>query len=190
MKTQSISKKNLKEIYSVICEGWQKKLTEKLLWSEGKEVELEDEFILKGWNEADTSQKKLIEKYFTINTPKKLMDKIKNFQSILDLSGKELEEVVPWKGSKLTKGQKSQNALAKLLLIAEVYNEGWEPNWKNTSEYKWVPYKSVSGGDFSVGSYCWGYLLRSPSGAHFKTKEMSEDILVKFRDILDDYWMA
>lgn len=186
--TQKISKKNLKEIYSNVCEGWQKKLTEILLWSEGKEVELENSMIEQGYKEANPEQKKLIEKYFTINTPKKMIDKVKTFQDILDLAGVEESDILPWKGSKLTKNQKSQNALAKIQLICDVYNEGMEFDFKNSRQYKYYPYfeKNTQGCVIYSFSF-WHTDANVPSGCYFKSSELAMDAGRKFIDIYKDY---
>src|SRR6187402_1946169 len=171
-KTQWIKKSDLKIIYGVICKGWQEKLQEILLWSEGKEVEISEEMLQDGYKAADASQKKLIEKYFTISTPKKLMDKIKNFQDVLDLAGVEEEDILPYKKA-TTRNQKRLNALAKIQLVEEVLNEGWVADFSN-SDYKYYPYFEKKAGS---GWVCNCYVnLSSFSIAvaiYFKTSELA-----------------
>jgi hypothetical protein len=87
------------------------------------------------------------------------MKKIKTFTDackVLGLSAKSLPDV-----SALTKEQaKSVIAHFKLVLIAEALNEGWKPNWKDSSEYKYYPWfemDSPSGFRFDDVYYDFAY---------------------------------
>ncbi len=48
-------------------------------------------------------------------------------------------------------------AFTKLIVIAEVLNEGWQPDWKDYNQYKWYPYyemdNKASGFRFSCASF-------------------------------------
>lgn len=123
--TQSIKKSDLKIIYSQICETWQKVLQEKLLWAEGKEVELEEDLILKGYNEANTEQKKLIKKYFKIETFESKIDQIKNIDSVCKILN--VKYTPPYKTPK-TKEELAINAQYTLFLICKAYNGNWIPD--------------------------------------------------------------
>jgi hypothetical protein len=191
MKTQEIKRSDLKAIYPKVCEGWQKIIMELVfLQDEGKNIQVDEELIKKAYSEADSDQRKLIEKYFTIISGK-IQDRINTWQKVLDSSGLLETEIVPYKGSNLTREQKSINAQAKWFKIAEIWNEGWTPNWKNTNEYKYRPYKSFSGGSVGVHvDVAWSTgVLDAPSGLHFKSKELSEAFVKNFSDIIDDYYM-
>jgi hypothetical protein len=46
-------------------------------------------------------------------------------------------------------------AHAKLIVIAEALNDGWKPNWKDNSEYKYYPWFWMNPPGFRFrGSYC------------------------------------
>lgn len=186
MNTQKIKKSDLKVIYNSICKVWQKKLQEILLWSEGKEVEIPEELIQQGYKEANNDQKKLIEKYFKIETPKSIIDQIKNINDVYKILG--IKRNLPYKTPK-TKEEKCLNATYDLLNIAKAYNGDWIPNWGNSSQYKWSIY--FSGGGSGLYSYCFVYYFRCyyPSGAHFSKKEYAEDSKIKFKDIWLDFFM-
>ena len=153
-----------------------------------KTIKLSEEKARELYKTATKEFKQLLEENFdkSVLNPN-IIDRVEDFDSILEIL--EIEDYQsPYKNPK-TKEQKSINALDKLFLIAKVYNEGWIPNWKNSSEYKWFPYKYFSGGVFVLCSIVWYLCLYSPSGVHLKNKELCEDLIKKFRDILEDYWM-
>ena len=139
MKNQTIKRSDLKIIYNNVCQDWQNTIKDLLLWQEGSSIEISEELIQKGYNQADSEQKKLIEKYFKISTPKSIIDKIKTFDDVLETANLTLNEVIPWKNAK-TKRQKFQNAVAKIQLIAEVLNEGWEAKFGigQNNYYPWL----------------------------------------------------
>lgn len=190
MKTQEIKRSDLKAIYPKVCAGWQKIIMElAFLQDEGQNIQVDEELIKKAYSEANNDQKKLIEKYFKIVFGK-IQDRINTWQKVLDSSGLLEIEIVPYKGSSLTREQKSINAQAKWFKIAEIWNEGWTPNWKNTNEYKYRPYKYFSGGSVAVrDADDWATPVTGPSGLHFKSKELSEAFVKNFSDIIDDYYM-
>lgn len=174
---QSIKRSDLKKIYDSINESctWRKRIQDTILWSDDSKIEVEDKDIVQGYNEANSDQKKLIEKHFKINTPKKIIDRVKNFDDILDIAGLTLEEVIPWKNTK-TKKQESQNAFAKLQLIEEVLLEGYKFDWNNSSEYKYFPYFTFKArGEGLV--YCSYHYSGSPDfavAAYYKTSDLAE----------------
>lgn len=186
MNTQKIKKSDLKVIYSSVCENWQKKLQEILLWSEGKEVEISEELIQQGYKEANNDQKKLIEKYFKIETPKSIIDKIKDINSVYEILG--VKRNLPYKNPK-TKEEKCLNATYDLLNIAKAYNGDWVPDWKNSNEQKWYIYKYFSEGGFGLDVYFYCNGCSYSSGLHLQKKEYCENIKVKFKNILEDYFM-
>lgn len=189
MKQQTISRKNLEILYKGVCSSWRNVITKELEAQQfNNEIIASEEMILKGWKEADSKQKALIEKYFVINQPKSISSRVKNFENILEILGKDEEDVIPWKNPK-TKTKKSQNALARIQCITEVYNEGIELDWNNTNQYKWAPYfrKSPLGGWAVYCVDCWDGSAAPPSGCYFKSKEDGEDAVKKFMDIYIDY---
>ena len=82
-----------------------------------------------------------------INTPEKSWKDVIDFKSACQYNGDlywEMEQ--RWTIAKLTPQQ--INTL-KLEYCISTINEGWKPDWKNSSEYKyynWWEYKSLAGG--------------------------------------------
>lgn len=189
MKQQTISRKNLAILYKSVCSGWQAKINDVLKEQQfNDEIDAPEELILQAYKEADDKQKKLLEKYFNINLPKSISSRIKSFDDILDILGLEEEDVLPWKNPK-NKNKKSQNALAKIQCITEVYNEGTILDWANHSQYKWAPYfRKGSPGGWAFDYVCsWTDLAHLPSGCYYKSREGAEDAIKKFMDIYIDY---
>ena len=73
--------------------------------------------------------------------------------------------------------QKQVIADYKLVVIAEALNDGWKPNWNDTSEYKYYPWfkMSSSGSEFSYYVYDFGYASTVVgSRLVFKSRELAE----------------
>ena len=186
---QQIKRSNLKVIYENVCEDWKNIIKEHLLWNSNDIIEVEDDIILKGYNEADNDQKTLIQKYFKINLPNDLTQIIKTWDDVLKYAGENnIEYVVPYVNPK-NKQQKSLNALAKIYLIAEIFNEDWYSDWNNKNESKYYPYFEYKNDDWcfsGVGGHHW-YCCRSGSFAHFKSNKIAEYVGKTFIDIYNDY---
>ena len=96
---------------------------------------------------------------------------------------------LPYKNPK-TKEELSINAYYDLLNIVKVYNEGTILDWaNNNNQYKYLPYRFFSGESCSVGSSGWFASRDSSAGLYFKSKELSDNAVMKFRSIYDNYWM-
>jgi hypothetical protein len=73
--------------------------------------------------------------------------------------------------------QKQVIADYKLVVIAEALNEGWKPDWNNSSEYKYYPWfkMSSSGVGFSCGGCgCVGSVSVVGSRLVFKNIELAK----------------
>lgn len=182
-----IKKSDLKLIFDSVCEGWQKKLTNILLWSEGKEVEISDELLQQGYKEANADQKKLIEKYFKIEKPQDICEKIQTWADVLKINQiKTYKDLIP---NAKSKEEKSINAFNKFLLVCKAYNGGWEADIKNTSQNKYYIYRYFSGGVLCFVVYCGYYYAYFSLGLHLKEEKYAKDIIKKFPEILTDYFM-
>lgn len=116
-----------------------------------------------------------------------ITERINSWKDILDELGID-ESFLPYKNPK-TPEEKSINAQAKLFKITEAYNEGAIVDWKNTNQYKYIPYKYFSGSPWSVVTDGWIICQCYASGLYYKSRQLAEDAVKKFRDIYDDYWM-
>ena len=119
--------------------------------------------IIKSFEKADVKGKKILislygkelfDKPKPVKNPVNIMDKIKDFNDILKLSGKKMSDVVKKGDTPDEKGYKMGK------LIATVYNQGKKVEAKNTSQWKYMPYffitpdtNETSGFGFSFDYY-------------------------------------
>ncbi len=84
-----------------------------------------------------------LECIFGENLFKNIQDRIKSYEDAcfeLGLNPKDLPEV----NNCESEDQSSIIAYYKLTIIARALNEGWKPNWKDSSESKWFPWFKVN----------------------------------------------
>ena len=124
------------------------------------------------------------------------MNKIKTFEDAckaLKLSPKALPDV-----SGLP--EKHRNALIahyKLVIIAEALNEGWQPNWNDSDEYKYYPWfeikankKKPAGFGFSYTHYdFWSTHTTVGSRLCFKSRELSDYAAKQFEKLYVEYFL-
>jgi len=87
--------------------------------------------------------------------------------------------------------EKSVNAYRKLIIIIRALNEGWQPDWENSNEYKYYPwFKMKSGFGFSVTYFVYSRTVTYAgvgSRLCFKTSELAEYAGKQFENIYKDY---
>lgn len=68
-------------------------------------------------------------------------------------------------------------ALCQLIQLRDCYNDGWEPDWENSKEYKYTIYSTH--GEITVGLHdVVSYVLS------FKTRELRDTFFENFKDLL------
>lgn len=75
----------------------------------------------------------------------------------------------------MDKDQASIAAYAQLIIIARALNEGWEPDWSDSSQYKYYPWFEHKSG-FGLSFYdfdCWTTTTNVGSRLCFKSKELA-----------------
>ena len=95
------------------------------------------------------------------------------------------------------KHQKSIVAYFKLIIIAQAINDGWEPNWHDTNEWKYYPWFYVkateekkSGFGLSYHDYRYGCSLTVVgSRLVFKSREAARFCGETFTDLYNDYFL-
>lgn len=81
----------------------------------------------------------------------KITDRIKTFKDACDALGLDPDNCI--QDATGTDGGALQ-AYAMMFIIARALNEGWQPNWDNSSEYKYYPWFDMrSGVGFSGSGY-------------------------------------
>jgi len=71
-------------------------------------------------------------------------------------------------------------ALLKLLFLRDYYNEGWKPDWDNSS-LKYIVYIKVDNGY----NFIIDYRAKYPRVLHFKSKEIAEKFLKEQKELLE-----
>jgi len=157
--TQTVKRKDLLEIYNNVCQSWKEEITKLVLFQTTDDIEVGDEIIKRAYSEADSTQKKMLNKYFKIKEEINLKN-IKSFDDILKLVNLKEENILIFKNPS-NKNEVKINAYNKLLLIVTVLNEGWEPDFSNHNQNKYYPYFKASSGElvFSGYHYCSSYCL-------------------------------
>ena len=73
----------------------------------------------------------------------------------------------------------------QMVVIAEALNEGWQPDWSDSNEKKWIPWFKVSSGFVFYDAYCDYSYADAGNGARlcFKTEALAEYAGRQFIDI-------
>ncbi len=82
----------------------------------------------------------------------KITDRIKTWEDVCDELGIDPGQSLPYPYPHNDE-QEAINGFFKATKIAECLNEGWKPNWSNSSEYKYYPWFDLSGGGFSFDGH-------------------------------------
>lgn len=112
-------------------------------------------------------------KSFSVN----LWNDIKSFEDGLQFEGLNPEDVLSILPSrhKGTTREISRHALDKIEFLRDIFCEGWEPDWTNPNEYKYIPYFISSGSGLSfLGTVFDRSRADVASRLYFPTREMAE----------------
>lgn len=75
----------------------------------------------------------------------------------------------------------NEHAYRCIKVVAKALNQGWEPDWKDSSEYKWYPWFDMSGSAPSFfGAADWRSGSNLGSRLCFKTEELASYAGKKF----------
>jgi hypothetical protein len=138
---------------------------------------------------ADTNGKALlISLYPTHQFLKEITDRIQNFDDVLAVNGidKTIFE------SNLTGLSSDEIAYRQVKEIAKAYNQGWVPNWDDSSEYKYVPWfdmRTSSGSGFACSGYgIWHTGAGVGSRLCFQKSAHAKDAGTKFTEIYKEFF--
>ena len=103
-----------------------------------------------------------------------IVERIKTFDDACNELGITNAELVV--SGEIENDFKSVSAYQKLIIITRALNEGWVPNWKDDSEYKYYPWFNMSSGyGLSFSAYAYRH---SDSGVGsrlcFKSRQLSD----------------
>jgi hypothetical protein len=153
-----------------------------------KNLKLEEETAKRLYKTADAEFKTMLEESFgkEFFTPKKITDKIKTFDDVLNALGKS-ENELPYRNPR-TKAERAANAFVKIGWLSEVLNEGTELKFTDKNTYKYYPYFERKQSGWSV-YYCHVLYVFSCVGFGFfyKSSELALYAGNQFLDIYKDY---
>ncbi|MGQ0738388.1 MAG: hypothetical protein ACT4OJ_04945 [Bacteroidota bacterium] len=86
---------------------------------------------------------------------------------------------------------KDEAAYKRLKVVAKVLNNGWEPNWKDSNEWKYYPWFDLSSGSgLSYYDFVGRYSASSVgSRLCFQTRELAEYAGNQFIDLYTDFFI-
>ena len=122
--------------------------------------------------------------------PKDIKERIKNFDDVLKENG---VDIAVFQNS--LKGLSEDEAAYKQVKeIVKAFNEGWYPDWTDSSQYKYYPYfkmGSPSGGGFSCNG-CDGWNSDSVVGSRlcFKSADLAKNAGKLFEGIYKEFLTA
>lgn len=124
-----------------------------------------------------------------IDAPQKITDRVKTFEDACRMLYIDPEDVSVRVGSSLGKDALSLKSYPKLIIIARALNEGWEPNWNDTSQYKYYPYFDMRSGAGFSAVFCGDWVACSVFGSRlcFKTEELAKYAGKQFESIYKDF---
>ena len=83
-------------------------------------------------------------------------------------------------------------AFKKLKIIRTALNDGWEPNWSNSNEFKYFPWFTVGGSGFGFSrANCdyWYAVTTTPSRLLLRSSELVYYSLKQFEQLHIEYFM-
>jgi hypothetical protein len=154
-------------------------------------LQISKENAFKAYESANDNGKELLSNLFGKQVfSRKVTDRVKSYEdAVNELGFTPTNLATPPTESR---DEKSITAYRKLIVIARVLNEGWEPDWDNDDEYKYYPYFDMrsegAGFGFSFGACTFSHSdTLVGSRLCFKTRELAEYAGKQFQDIYIDY---
>lgn len=161
-------------------------------------LEIQKDAAVKAHDNAKNSGKKLLEDLFGKKTfQKKITDRIKEFQDVLNELGHDDEDVMEYHKMCTVFTDTRHHLLnyQRAVLIAKALNEGWEPDFGNFDEWKYYPWFKFQKGSTAASGFGFSYddWARSHAatlvGARlcFKSSELAEYAGKQFTAIYKSY---
>jgi len=116
--------------------------------------------------------------------------KIKSFEDACQVLGINPEEFKITYPEKVAHHGRALAAHAKLVIIADALNNGWQPDWDNSNENKYYPWFKMSPSGFRSGVYAHVF-TSSDVGSRlcFKSIDLARYAGETFTDLYKDYFL-
>jgi hypothetical protein len=158
-------------------------------------LEIKKENAQKAYNEGCSDVKKVLinllgkETFIAAN----ITDRIKTYEDACEALGTTSDDQYFEYRPDAVKGhEKTLLAYAKLLVIVKALNEGWVPDWKNSSQYKYYPWWDLSSGSglSRIAVYYRDSCSAVGSRLCFKSRELAEYAAKQFKDIYTEFLIS
>jgi hypothetical protein len=154
------------------------------------EIKIEKVNAVKAYQSADDAGKKLLTNLLgAYNLLDGIMERVKSYEDACAVLGIQQHSFLI-----STDDPFGDNAacvaLQKLTIISRALNEGWTPDWSNSSQYKYYPYfkANPAGSGLSFHGYD-GWLTDTNVGSRlcFKSAELARYAGEQFIDLYNDF---
>ena len=123
------------------------------------------------------------------------MKKVKSFEHACELLN--IETTLPVVTGIPAEHQEAIVAHYQLVIVAQAINDGWKPDWSDSSQYKYHPWMKVkatkkkpSGSGLSFDGYgCWNSDADVGSRLCYKSREAAEYAGKKFAGLYAKAWL-
>lgn len=143
---------------------------------------------VKAYQSANKETKDLLVTLFGKETFDKgqITDRIKTFGDVCEELGDKHQDII----DAISEMEQDEAAYIKLKMIAEALNEGWKPDWSNTSQYKYHPYlKFTPGSGFSYFVFDYGSThLYVGSRLCFKSEALAKYAATQFEKEYNEFF--
>lgn len=158
-----------------------------------KTINLTKEEAIKFYNSSnDQGFKNLLETNFGKDFHKQVItDIVYDFESLKQYwnDNKQSCFKLPYDRYTNDKIEKTLNSIYVLSKVAEIYNKNIKLDWTNNKQYKYLPYRSFSGGSCVVPSAnFWFSCLHAAGCLYYKNGDLSTKSYDNFKCFWEDYW--
>lgn len=185
MDTQTITKDDLKAIYNIACESWKSKLENYAKRQPFDSiVSLTQGEVDEMFSAATEVQKNTLIKFLKPDLD--ICDKIYSFEdacTILNINPHMVFSRID---------SVDEIAFKKLKIIIKALNNGWAPNWKDQSEYKWWNWFTINktGAFVYYDTHYNSCNMCVPSALCFKTEKLAKHCVKIALDLYQEYYLG
>lgn len=154
-----------------------------------KKLQIDEGQALKLYKTASNEFKQVLEDTFGKDYfNQDITDKVDDIESLCEYLRINEDDLFLYPKNTRDKHERYLNACNILPKIAEVYNEGVILNWKNSNEYKYLPYLWFFGSSLGVYFSGWSHDLYCPVGLYYKSSDLSKKAYKNFQIYFEDFW--
>lgn len=147
--------------------------------------------LIVAYKEATESEKRMLANLFGKENcqPKLITDRVKTYEDACDVLGIQQHNFLCSEDDPHGDNA-SVVAFQKLTTIVRALNEGWQPDWSNSGQYKYYPWfkANVSGSGLSFDGYdVWYSNTDVGSRLAFKNSELAAYAGKQFNDLYNQF---